>query len=164
MSDHMAKGFCSLSLKLPRAGTTQHFWATCTTATLFLQEKSFPLFPVWTCCLSAPVCCMSFSHHDTAWLFLVSDLSVGRRELLWGALKAFHSPGWGSPVPHGPLTVQVLWSLSIHPWWAGVGLTSVCQWESCSRDPKPRTQYLILVLSKNYWIKGSHHFPPLCLY
>lgn len=41
------------------------------------------------------------------------------------------------------------------------------KWESCSGEPKLRTQYLILVLSKKYWIKGEPSLSSiswLCLY
>lgn len=60
----------------------------------------------------------------------------------------------GAPVPE-------------HPGGPMLGSQQFGKWESCSGEPKPRTQYLVLVLSKKYWIMGEPSLSCiscLCLY
>lgn len=121
------RALCSLSLKLPRARTTQHFCAG------------------WYC--------------DTAWLLIVYNLSVGRRGLFWGALEAFPSPGWGSPLCQGHLTLQVLLSLSIQvgQCWAH---TSLASGSPAVGSPDRGLSILSSCCLKSTESSGNHHFPP----
>lgn len=121
------RALCSLSLKLPRARTTQHFCAG------------------W--------------YRDTAWLLIVYNLSVGRRGLFWGALEAFPSPGWGSPLCQGHLTLQVLLSLSIQvgQCWAH---TSLASGSPAVGSPDRGLSILFSCCLKSTESSGNHHFPP----
>lgn len=112
-SGHVAWGFLQPSLEKAPRHSPHSLFRNLLHPGVSSQGKSFPLVYMWV----SPVATLTHSLSSfsitllwTVWLYLLSDLPVGRRSLLWDAPKAFPSPSKSSPVPEAPLAGQVLWA------------------------------------------------------